>query len=239
VEIEAARDWVRPELPPELLAAYRALLSWDDKAGLMQLFMDHFTTGGEDVMRDFLAAPTNAMNDEYYTSGKIAALCQLAGTFEIYERLWYDRPLCAAVIRRTLAGEKPTPALLDALDKPKPVASRPGPRATRMRAGTPLVEAMAGFFRRLLDNETAFIIVNTIFWIGLTALLLSDPLRLTVGGSLLALALGGYLLSAGLSPRITRGMAQPEAARILAAIFGLAATMMVLMLIHVLSGGGP
>ena len=119
-EIEGARDVVRPELLPALLAAYWRLPTWDDKSGLMQLFSDYLTTGGQEVMLDFLTAPTNEMNDEYYTSGKIAALCQLAGTFAFYERLWYDRPLCAAVIARALAGEMPTLALLDALDKPKP-----------------------------------------------------------------------------------------------------------------------
>ncbi|MEJ5308421.1 MAG: leucine-rich repeat domain-containing protein [Anaerolineae bacterium] len=97
---------------------------------------------------------------------------------------------------------------------------------------------MRDFFRRLFRNETAFIIANTAFWLGLAALLLTDPLRLAVGGSLLALALGGYLLYGGLSPKITRGTAQPESARILAAFFGLAAIVgAVLMLAHVFSGG--
>ncbi|MBN2392975.1 MAG: hypothetical protein JXR84_19750, partial [Anaerolineae bacterium] len=92
---------------------------------------------------------------------------------------------------------------------------------------------MRDFLRRLFRNQTVFIIVNTAFWLGLLALLLSDPFRLAVGGSLLALALGGYLLYAGLSPKITRGMAQPEHARILAAFFGLAATVFaLLMLFH-------
>lgn len=97
---------------------------------------------------------------------------------------------------------------------------------------------LRNFFRLLFRNETAFIIVNTAFWLGLLALLLSDPLRLAVGGSLLALALGGYLLYSGLSPKITRGTAQPENARILATIFGLVAIVgAVLMLAHVFSGG--
>jgi hypothetical protein len=235
-EIESARDAVCSELLPELLAAYWQLSTWDDKAGLMQLFSDHLTSGGEDVMRDFLTAPTAALNDEYYTSGKIVALCQLAGTFEFYERLWYDRRLCAAVIERALTGETPTPALVDALDKPKPAAARPEPQTRRTR--TPLRESTAGFLRRLRDNETAFIIVNTIFWIGLAVLLLSDPLRLAVGGSLLALALGIYMLYAGFSPKVTKGMAQPGFVRLLAASLGLGATVFaVAMLIHALSGG--
>ncbi|HOT93329.1 MAG TPA: leucine-rich repeat domain-containing protein [Anaerolineae bacterium] len=97
---------------------------------------------------------------------------------------------------------------------------------------------MRDFFRRLFRNEKVFIIANTAFWLGLGVLLLTDPLRLAVGGSLLALALGGYLLYSGLSPKIARGMAQPETARILAAIFGLVAIVAaVLMLAHVLSGG--
>ncbi len=127
-EIEAARDLVRPELLPELLAAYWTLPTWDDKAGLMQLFSNHFASGGEKVMLDFLTAPITELNDEYTTSGKIVALCQLTGTFEFYERLWYNRPLCAAVIQRALAGEKPTLALVDALDKPQPQA-QPAPPA--------------------------------------------------------------------------------------------------------------
>jgi len=235
-EIEAARDVVRPELLPELLAAYWQLPTWDAKAGLMQLFSDHPTTGGEKVMRDFLTAPTTEINDEYYTSGKIVALCQLAGTFEIYERLWYDRSLCAAVIQRALAGEKPTPALVDALDKPKPAAPKSRSLPFSLRGDRQIPVWCKKIFAE--RGETIFIIVNTIFWLGLAALLLTDPLRLAVGGSLLALALGGYLLYAGLFPKITRGTAQPESARILAAFFGLAAIVgAVLMFAHVFSGG--
>lgn len=97
---------------------------------------------------------------------------------------------------------------------------------------------MRDFFRRLFRNETVFIIVNSAFWLGLAALLLTDPLRLAVGGALLALALGGYLLYSGLSPKITRGMAQPESARILVAFFGLVAIVAaVLTLTQVFSGG--
>jgi hypothetical protein len=97
---------------------------------------------------------------------------------------------------------------------------------------------MRDFFRRLLRNEIVFIIVNAIFWIGLAALLLSDPLRMAVGGALLALALGGYLLYAGLFPKITRGAAQPVLLRMWSAILGLAAIVFaVLMLAHVFSGG--
>ncbi len=97
---------------------------------------------------------------------------------------------------------------------------------------------MRNFLRRLFRNEKVFIIVNAAFWLGLGALLLTDPLRLAVGGSLLALALGIYMLYAGFSARITRGTAQPGQTRTLAAIFGLAATVFaVLMLGHVLSGG--
>ncbi|GEM_PF-1255715 len=239
-EIEAARNLVRPELLPELLDAYWAFPTWDDKAGLMQLFSDHFAIGGEKVMLDFLTAPTTDLNDEYYTSGKIIALCQLAGTFEIYERLWYDRSLCAAVIARALAGEKPAPTLVHALDKPKPQPTTPKPQPETRHTPTEVQQPgkLQNFFRRLFRNETVFLIFNTAFWLGLGALLLTDPLRLAVGGSLLALALGGYLLYGGLSPKITRGMAQPGDARILATIFGLVAIVgAVLMLAHVFSGG--
>ncbi|MBN1888265.1 MAG: hypothetical protein JW850_09750, partial [Thermoflexales bacterium] len=97
---------------------------------------------------------------------------------------------------------------------------------------------MRDFLRRLFRNEKVFLIVNTAFWLGLLALLLTDPLRLAVGGSLLVLALGGYLLYGGLSSKITRGIAQPERVRILSAFFGLAAIVFaVLMLIHTFSGG--
>ncbi len=235
-EIEAARDLVRLEMLPELLAAYWQLPNWDDKAGLMQLFSDHLAAGGEKVMLDFLTAPTTGLNDEYYTSGKIIALCQLAGTFEFYERLWYNRSLCTAVIQRALSGEKPSLAMVNALDKPRRDAPVPQTRSARATAQRSAVKT--SLFRRLFRNETVFLIINTAFWLGLLALLLTDPLRLAVGGSLLALALGAYLLYAGLSPKITRGMARPEFARILATFFGLAAMVFaVLMMIHVLSGG--
>lgn len=240
-EIEAARDLVRPELLPELLAAYWQLSTWDDKSGLMQLFMDHFAIGGQEVMLDFLTAPTNEMNDEYYTSGKIAALCQLAGTFEFYERLWYDRPLCAAVIERALAGETPTPALVDALDKPKPAASKPAASQPRGLSFSLRGDRQIPVWGKKIlaeRGEIVFIIANTAFWIGLLALLLSDPLRMAVGGSLLALALGIYMLYTGFTPKGTDGMAQPGLVRMLAASLGVGATVFaVLMLIHVLRGG--
>jgi len=239
-EIEAARNLVRPELLPELLAAYWQLPTWDDKAGLMQLFSDYITTGGQEVMLNFLTAPTTELNDEYYTSGKIVALCQLAGTFAFYERLWYNRPLCAAVSERALAGETPTPALVDALDKSKPAASKPKPHTahTHMRAESPQAGETENVFRRLFRNETVFIIVNAVFWLGLAALLLTDPLRLAVGGSLLALAMGLYMLYAGLSPKVTGGMAQPGFVRLLALSLGLGATVFaLLMLRHAFTGG--
>lgn len=101
-----------------------------------------------------------------------------------------------------------------------------------------MAETHLRFLRRLFRNQTVFIIVNTAFWLGLLALLLTDPWRMAVGAGVLALALGGYLLYAGLSPRITHGMAQPENARILATVFGLAAVVFaVLTLGHVFSGG--
>ena len=97
---------------------------------------------------------------------------------------------------------------------------------------------MQDFFRRLFRNQTVFIIVNTAFWLGLAALLLTDPLRLAVGGSLMMLALGVYLLYTGLFPKVTRGAAQPVLSRTWATVLGLAATVFaVLMLIYVLSGG--
>jgi Leucine-rich repeat (LRR) protein len=91
-----------------------------------------------------------------------------------------------------------------------------------------------------LNNQTLFVIVNTAFWLGLLALLLTDPFRLIVGGALLALAVGGYLLYVGLFPKITRGMAQPALVRWLAAILGLGITLFALvMLIKVFSDGVP
>ncbi|MBN2006776.1 MAG: hypothetical protein JXA21_25705, partial [Anaerolineae bacterium] len=70
-----------------------------------------------------------------------------------------------------------------------------------------MAETCSRLLRRLFRNQTVFIIANTAFWLGLLALLLSDPWRMVVGAGVLALALGGYLLYAGLSPRITHGMA--------------------------------
>ncbi len=202
-EIEAARDLVRPELLPELLAAYWTLPTWNDKAGLMQLFSDHFTTGGEKVMLDFLTAPTTELNDEYYTSGKIVALCQLAGTFELFERLWYNRPLCAAVIQRALAGETPSLALVNALDKPKPQPRRqpvaPKPQKKALLAGLPAWQ------RDVLT--VVFLILYGVAGFGLLYFLLANPVRATVSAMLLALGGGGYLLYSALEPKMTQGEA--------------------------------
>ncbi|MBN1178431.1 MAG: hypothetical protein JXD18_04415, partial [Anaerolineae bacterium] len=208
-EIEAARDLVRPELLPGLLDAYWQLSGWDEKAGLMQLFSDHLTPAGKEVMLDFLTVPTTDLNDEYYTSGKIVALCQLAGTFDLYERCWYNRTLFEAVVERTLAGETPSVALLDALDKP---AQAPKPQPPKR----------PGLFKWLQQYPKAFVVLNTVFWLGLLVLLLTDPLRMIVGALLLALSGGIYLLYFGMSPRLTRGMAQPTNMRVVSTVFGLA-----------------
>ncbi len=224
-EIEAARNLVRPEMLPDLLAAYWHLADWDEKAGLMQLFSDHLTSAGRDVMLDFLAAPTSDLNDEYYTSGKIVALCQLAGTFALYERCWTNRPLFQAVVQRALASERPSVAMLDALETP---TATPGPQRQKRRA----------LFEWLGQHPVVFLVLNTVFWVGLAVLLLSDPLRTAIGAALLALAGGIYMLYAGLLPRVTRGMAQPTNTRIIYTVFGLALTAFALaILVHVLNGG--
>ena len=214
-EIESARDLVRPELLPELLAAYWTLPTWDDKAGLMQLFSDHFASGGEKVMLDFLTAPITELNDEYTTSGKIVALCQLVGTFEFYERLWYNRPLCAAVIRRALAGEKPSLTLVDALD-----ASALQPE---VRPVTPTSQR-----RSFLDGLSAW--QRSIFGAvllffggaaarGLLYLIFANPVRVIVTATVLALGAGVYLLYDAILPAKVRG--DPAAARWLMIFCGL------------------
>ncbi len=84
------------------------------------------------------------------------------------------------------------------------------------------------------------ILVNAVFWLGLAALLLTDPWRLAVGGSLLALVVGVCLLYAAFSPHLTRSLARPGLVRWLAGIFGLAGTLFgLLLLVHVFWGGVP
>ena len=203
-EIEAARDSVRPELLPGLLEAYWQLPSWDDKAGLMQLFSDHLSTGGEKVMLDFLTAPTTELNDEYYTSGKIVALCQLAGTFEFYERLWYNRPLCAAVIQRTLSGDRPSLAMVTALDQPKP---QPGASKSRLPAWQRNILALV------------FVVLYGAAASGLLSFLFSNSTRMLVSATILGLSAGGYLLYGAIAPKMTQG--EPAALRWLLALCGL------------------
>ncbi|MBN1872603.1 MAG: leucine-rich repeat domain-containing protein [Anaerolineae bacterium] len=100
--------------------------------------------------------------------------------------------------------------------------------------------SMRNFLHRLFHNKTVFTIANIIFWLGLGSLLLTDPFRLAVGGSLLTLVTGSYLLYTGLSPKIANGMAQPSLSRTLAVIFGLVATVVaILVLINTLSNGIP
>jgi len=102
------------------------------------------------------------------------------------------------------------------------------------------MKKMRDLLGRWLRNEKVFMIVNTVFWLGLAALLLTDPLRLAVGGSLLALAIGCYLLYAGFFPKITRGMVQSRLTRWLAATLGLFSVLFALvMLNNVFTGGVP
>lgn len=99
---------------------------------------------------------------------------------------------------------------------------------------------MKKFFRYLADHDTLLIIVNTAFWLGLGYLLLSSQVRLVVGGAVLALLLGGYLLYAGLFPKSTRGMAQPALTRWLSASMGLFAVALGSgLLLWFFSGGVP
>ncbi|MBN1919888.1 MAG: hypothetical protein JW892_01480 [Anaerolineae bacterium] len=210
-EIEAARDLVHPELLPDLLEAYWQLPTWDDKAGLMQLFSDHLSTGGEKAMLDFLTAPTTELNDEYFTSGKIVALCQLAGTFEFYERLWYNRPLCATVIQRTLSGEKPSLALVEALDRPKLQPVPPEPQRK------PLLSRLTVRQRNVL--AVIFVILYGVAALGLLYFLLSNSTRMLVSATLLGLGAGGYLLYGAIVPKVTRG--ESAALRWLLALCGL------------------
>ncbi|MDX9954727.1 MAG: hypothetical protein RBT75_11555 [Anaerolineae bacterium] len=210
-EIEAARDSVRPELLPGLLEAYWPLPSWDDKAGLMQLFSDHLSTGGEKVMLDFLTAPTTELNDEYYTSGKIVALCQLAGTFEFYERLWYNRPLCAAIIQRTLSGERPSLAMVTALDQPK---LQSGASKSQRK---PLLARLPAWQQNIL--AVVFVILYGAAAFGLLYFLLSNSTRMLVSATILGLGAGGYLLYGAMAPKVTQG--ESAALRWLLALCGL------------------
>lgn len=99
---------------------------------------------------------------------------------------------------------------------------------------------MRKFFRYLVQHDTLLIVINTVFWLGLGYLLLSSQVRLVVGGSLLALLLGGYLLYAGFFPKITQGMAQPALTRWLSASTGLLAVVLgISLLIWFFSGGVP
>lgn len=235
VEIEAARDLVRPELLPELLAAYWRLSTWDERAGLMQLFMDYPTVGGDAVMRHFLTAPTTELNDEYFTSGKIAALCQLAGTFAFYERLWYDRALCSAVIARVLAGEAPSsvlvetpsPALVDELDRGRG-STAAGPRtalASRSqgrRGGNALDRLLAPLSQKQRNAlSVVFLVVYAAVGAALLAFILANPVRVLAVAAVLGVGLGGYLLYGAWAPDLTRG--QPPALRWLLVACGLVA----------------
>lgn len=103
-----------------------------------------------------------------------------------------------------------------------------------------LWEKLQALVRRLLCNERVFAAVNAVFWLGLAALLLTDPFRLAVGGALIALALGCYLLYAGLSPKITQGMQQPDLARTLAVICGVVAIVLAFVpLVAIFNGSIP
>ncbi len=127
VEVREARAAMSPRVIPELLAAYGTLESWEERAGLMQLFADDLVEGGEKVMLHFLTSP---LEDDYTAWGKAVALCQLAGTWELYEHLWDDRDLLEAAIERTLAGASPTPLLLHELSRQvprSPKSSTPDP----------------------------------------------------------------------------------------------------------------
>jgi hypothetical protein len=123
-EIERARGWVTPIVLAQLLSTYWTLESWEEKRNLMQLYSDHLMTNSSKVMRDFLTCP---LEDDYTAWGKAVALCQLAGTWKLFEPCWQNRALLEALIERTLAGEKPTPLLLHELSRQGPRSPKPSP----------------------------------------------------------------------------------------------------------------
>jgi hypothetical protein len=113
VEIEGARDLVKREDMDALAAAYWRLPSLDERSGLMQLFSDHLAPPmAREVMLDFLKNPDDPaqLNNEYVTSGKVVALCQLEGSFANGEKYWNNRALLNETAERYLSGKLPPPA---------------------------------------------------------------------------------------------------------------------------------
>jgi hypothetical protein len=77
-----------------------------------------------------------------------------------------------------------------------------------------------------LQHRTVFMVLNTVFWLGLLALVLTDPFRMALGAGLLALAFGVYLIYGGISSSIAEGMAYPGLIRGLSLVFGLVAVVL-------------
>ncbi len=120
IRIEEARNQVNPEFLPDMLDAYWLMSGWDEKAGLIELFSDylltdHHITDDKNVMRDILNAP----DEEHYRWSKIVALCQLAGTYELFDYCWHDQNLYSIILKLTRQGEKPELSMINKFETTK------------------------------------------------------------------------------------------------------------------------
>lgn len=97
---------------------------------------------------------------------------------------------------------------------------------------------MPPWIRKALSNKTIFFTLNAIFWLGLGAFLLSDETRAVIGGALLALLLGAYILYSGFTQKLFQGNAYPGLLRSLCISLGLIISILGLSGIGIIISGG-
>jgi hypothetical protein len=103
-----------------------------------------------------------------------------------------------------------------------------------------MLDFLKRWLRRLWGNQVAFTLVNTAFWLGLAWFLLSDRLRLVVGGGLLGALLGGFLIYASFKPSLSGSVGARGPALLFFGLPGLVVGLMGLgVVVWALSGGIP
>ncbi|MCB9420167.1 MAG: ankyrin repeat domain-containing protein [Ardenticatenaceae bacterium] len=118
-EIEAARDWVRPEDLEPLIALYWQLESWPQKRALVDILQDQFHPDMAKMMLDFLRAPLEP-GDEPTELAQAVALGFIDEKYDQFMNYYNDRERLARDVKEVLrknglkAESPPEP------EKPKP-----------------------------------------------------------------------------------------------------------------------
>ncbi len=136
--IESARDTVRPDDLPGLIALYWQLTEWPQKRALVEMLQDQFHPDLPKMMLDFLRAPV-AAGDEPMELAQAIALGFVDERYDRFMTYYNDRDLLAKDRRQVLRQN-------GLRAEPVPELARPAPKQTQ------LVDSAKSPNQRLMDG---------------------------------------------------------------------------------------